>query len=81
MGVRPGDGNKPSRGVARVPAGDAGKAARFVDPDRVWRGRERITQRGFIAPWLGPPRKDGTLSATGPPSAPLMTAEDESVKL
>ena len=49
--------------------------------DRVWRGRERIHQRGFIAPWPWPPRKDGTLSATGPPSAPLMNAEDENVKL
>lgn len=39
------------------------------------RSTEIINQRGFLAPWPWPPRKDGTLSTTGPPDT-LMTDQD-----
>ena len=51
------------------------KPLSFLIRDRVWRGREKISERGFLAPWPWPPRKDGTLS-TAPPPKELMTADD-----
>jgi hypothetical protein len=39
------------------------------------RSTEIINQRGFLAPWPWPPRKDGSLSTTGPPDT-LMTDQD-----
>jgi hypothetical protein len=43
------------------------KARPELVSDRNWRGTEKLTGRGFVAPWAWPPRVDGTLT-TGPPS-------------
>ena len=53
---------------------------RKLKPDEVdahgGRSTEIINRAGFLAPWPWPPRKDGTLSTTGPPD-PLMTDQDQ----
>jgi hypothetical protein len=53
-----------------------GKARPSLIDDRNWRGSERIAERGFVAPWPWPPRKDGTLSTTGSPPDTYMTEAD-----
>lgn len=68
---------------------DAGPKSDWVTLSRqqaaAWEGflRETVTvavrkhlKESDRAPWPWPPRKDGTLSTTGPPSTELMTADD-----
>jgi hypothetical protein len=43
--------------------------------DRDWRGHRKIRERGFLAPWLWPPKVDGSIYAHNGPDPPALSPD------